>query len=102
ALDSFAANWQLLFAYRIFASERPCCCERVRRFFLKSLVRTSLDENFSAAAVHLVEQSNVWNATVDLALRRVRRRGRIWQSLLPDQERQDRSGAWYRPSLGDL
>src|SRR5208282_6027531 len=60
------------------------------------------DEGFPAAFFHLVEQPDVRNPIMDEALRRVRRRGRIRQPLLPDEGRQNRSDARRRATLGDL
>src|SRR5712692_7789641 len=60
------------------------------------------DENVLPALLHLVEWGDLRHAAVDLALRRVRGRGRIRQPLLPHQGWQDRSGARLRAALGDL
>src|SRR5262249_60824443 len=60
------------------------------------------DENVFSARLYLVERGDLRHAGVDLALRRVRGRGRVRQSLLPHEGRQDRSNARLRAALGDL
>src|SRR5262245_14945421 len=60
------------------------------------------DEDVSCAFFHVVERSDVRYAAVDLALWRVRRRGRVREPLLPHQGRQDRSDAGTRAAMGDL
>src|SRR5262245_29462968 len=60
------------------------------------------DENVFSALLHLVERGDLRHAGVDLALWRVRGRGRVRQSLLPHEGRQDRSNARLRAALGDL
>src|SRR5690606_24837389 len=60
------------------------------------------DEGFPAPASHLVERPDAQHPGLDLALWRACRHRRIRQPLLPDQGRQDRSGAWLRAALGDL
>src|SRR5215813_11312048 len=60
------------------------------------------DENVFSTLLYLVERGDFRHAAVDRALRRVRGRGRVRQSLLPHAGRQDRSGARLRAALGDL
>src|SRR5690349_3188849 len=74
----------------------------IERDLLKTWSRASINENIPAASVHVVEQPDVRNTIVDLVIRRVRWRRRIRQSLLPVQERQGRSDAWFRSPLGYL
>src|SRR5205823_14358461 len=74
----------------------------IERDLLKTWSRAFINENIPAASVHVVEQPDVRNTIVDLVIRRVRWRRRIRQSLLPVQERQDRSDAWFRSPLGHL
>src|SRR5687767_13358150 len=60
------------------------------------------DETVLLEIVHLVEWPDVRHPVLDLALWRVRRRGRVRQPLLPHARRQDRSRTWVRAALGDL
>src|ERR1700688_2112124 len=57
------------------------------------LRRASGDEKLPAAVFYLVERPDLRHPVMDEALWRIRRRRRIRQSLLPHQERQDRSDA---------
>ena len=58
-----------------------------------------MNQDFLLALLHLVERPGSWHAGVDLALWRGGRRGRVRQSLLPHQGRQDRSDARLRAAL---
>jgi len=66
------------------------------------VLRDTIHEVVFSALIHLVERGHVRHAVVDLPLWRVRRRGRVRTSLLPDQGRQDRSEPRFRATLGDL
>src|SRR5579883_2392205 len=59
-------------------------------------------ETVPAQILHLVEWPDLWHPALDLSLRRIGRRGRAGQPLLPDARRQDRSDAAFRAPLGDL
>jgi|SRR6516165_7792100 len=66
------------------------------------VLRDTIHEVVFSALIHLVERGHVRHAVVDLPLWRVRRRGRVRTSLLPDQGRKDRSESRFRATLGDL
>src|SRR6476469_3684406 len=65
-------------------------------------LRWPVDENVLPALLYLVARGDLRHAADDLALRRVRGRGRIRQPLLPHQGWQDRSFARVRAALGAL
>src|SRR6266566_3818702 len=79
ALDSRAFNGQLLCQTASSQASTMCSASGSSGRFLKKPVSGLGDENFSAASVHLVEQSDLRNAIMDLVVWRVRRRRRIWQ-----------------------
>src|SRR6478672_4365926 len=63
-------------------------------------LRWPVDENVLPALLYLVARGDLRHAADDLALRRVRGRGRIRQPLLPHPRRPDRSGPRLRAALG--
>src|SRR5215212_1371737 len=48
------------------------------------------DEDVFSAGIFLVARPDVRHTAVDLAVWRIRRRGRVWQPLLPYPRREDR------------
>src|SRR5258707_9214623 len=67
-----------------------------------TLEQSDEDEAILPPHLHLVEWSDAWDPAVDGAFRRIRRHRWIRQSLLPHQERPDRSHPRLRAALGDL
>src|SRR5262245_51322999 len=93
-------------AHRASDWSTGCRVDFARRWWHERAAHPGLgsraDENVFSALLHLVERGDLRHAAVDLALRRARGRGRVWQPLLPHQGRQDRSDARLRAALGDL
>src|SRR5689334_16022144 len=57
---------------------------------------------FPPPLLHLVEQPDVRNPILDAALRRVCRRGRVREPVLPNEGRQGGPNSRLRAALGDL